>query len=80
MPIAWPYAPFTTMPLLMRLVISLAVIWSMAWKGIALWRAGRNRNLVWFIVMFIVNTLGILEIIYIFAFSQKKKEAQPSFQ
>ena len=66
------------MPPLMRLVILLAVIWSMVWKGIALWRAGRNGNLVWFIVMFIVNTLGILEIIYIFGFSQKKKEAQPS--
>jgi len=28
---------------------------------------------VWFIVLFIFNTLGILEIIYIFAFSRKKQ-------
>ncbi len=55
------------------LVIILAVVWSMAWKGIALWGAGRNAHLVWFIVLFIVNTLGILEIIYIFAFSRKKE-------
>jgi methionyl-tRNA synthetase len=52
--------------------MSLAVVWSMAWKGVALWRAGRNAHLGWFIVLFIVNTLGILEIIYIFAFSRKK--------
>lgn len=55
------------------LVISLAVVWSMAWKGVALWRAGRNAHLVWFIVLFIFNTLGILPIIYIFAFSRRKE-------
>ena len=55
------------------LFISLAVVWSMAWKGVALWRAGRNAHMVWFIVMFIFNTLGILPIIYIFAFSRKKE-------
>ncbi|MFC1937860.1 DUF5652 family protein [Chloroflexota bacterium] len=54
------------------LLISLAVVWSMAWKGIALWQASRNSHLVWYIVMFIINTLGILEIIYIFAFSRKR--------
>jgi len=56
----------------MWLVTSLAVVWSLAWKGIALWRAARNSHLVWFIVLLIVNTLAILKIIYIFAFSQKK--------
>jgi len=47
-------------------------VWSMAWKGVALWRAGRNAHLGWFIALFIINTLGILPIIYIFAFSRKK--------
>lgn len=50
----------------------LAIAWSSVWKGIALWRAGRNSNLVWFIVLLVVNTLGILEIVYIFGFSKKK--------
>ena len=54
------------------LFISLAVVWEMAWKGVALWRAGRNAHLVWFVCLFIFNTLGILPIIYIFAFSKKK--------
>ena len=53
--------------------MSLAVAWELAWKGVALWRAGRNAHLVWFIVMFIFNTLGILPIIYIFAFSRRKE-------
>ena len=51
--------------------LPLLVAWEMAWKGVALWRAGRNHQLVWFICLFIFNTAGILPIIYIFAFSKK---------
>jgi hypothetical protein len=42
------------------------------WKGVALWRAARNKQLAWFICLLIFNTLAILEIIYIFGFSKKK--------
>ena len=60
--------PFFPNLALMWLAVSLGVVWSLVWKGIALWHAGRNAHLGWFITLFIVNTLGILEIIYIFAF------------
>jgi hypothetical protein len=54
------------------LAIILLVIWSLAWKGVALWRAAGNKKLAWYICMLIFNTAGILEIIYIFGFSKKK--------
>ena len=57
-------------------LIVLGAVWSSAWKGIALWRAARNNHLGWYIALLIVNTLGILEIIYIFAVS-KSKAATP---
>jgi hypothetical protein len=41
------------------------IIWSMVWKGLALWTAGTRKEKVWFIVLFLVNTVGILEIIYL---------------
>jgi len=47
----------------------ILMLWSFVWKGWALWRAARNESLTWYIVLLIVNTLGILEIIYIFGFS-----------
>lgn len=50
----------------------LALVWSMVWKGIALWKAGRNGQLGWYIAMFVVNTAGILEIVYIFVFGRKR--------
>jgi len=59
--------------ILFSLVIPVLIIWEMVWKGIALWRAGRNQDLAWFICLFIFNTLGILPIIYIFGFSKKKE-------
>ena len=52
------------------LIIALAVLWSLVWKGVALWQAGKNSHLGWFIALYIVNTLGILEIIYLIAYNR----------
>jgi hypothetical protein len=60
-------------PWLIPLLIVL-IAWDLAWRGVALWRAGRNAHLAWFICLFIFNTVGILPIIYIFAFSEKRKK------
>ncbi len=59
-------------PLLYPILI-IGILWSAVWKGIALWKCGRNNQLAWFIVLLIVNTFGILEIIYLLSF-QKKQE------
>lgn len=45
--------------------IALAVIWELVWKGLALWRAGKNEDMAWFIVILLVNSLGIIPIIYL---------------
>lgn len=50
------------------------VIWTIPWKGVALWRSARNGQKVWFVLLLILNTLAILEIIYIFIFSKKKTD------
>ena len=55
-------------------LIYVVGIWSIIWKGIALWRAGRNNQMAWFIVMLIFNTVGILEIVYLFFFSKPKNK------
>lgn len=55
------------------LVLILLMTWSIIWKGFALWKAARAGSKVWFIIILIVNTFGILEIIYIFAVKPKMK-------
>ncbi|MEK7542710.1 MAG: DUF5652 family protein [Patescibacteria group bacterium] len=42
------------------------VVWSLIWKGIALWKAVKNDSKPWFVALLIVNTVGLLEILYIF--------------
>ena len=53
-------------------VIIPLMIWSTIWKGRALWEAGTRKEKKWFICIFVVNTLGILEIIYLFTRKDKK--------
>lgn len=42
------------------------IIWSMVWKGVALWKAARNSDKTWFVAFMLVNTVGLLEIAYIY--------------
>lgn len=58
-------------------LIIIAAIWSSVWKGFALYRAGKVQDPVWFVVLFLVNTLGILEILYLFVFSKRTSRTQP---
>ena len=51
--------------------ILIAAVWSLYWKGMALWHAARHAEKVWFVVFLVVNTLGILEILYLYVFSKK---------
>jgi len=55
-------------------LIVVLIIWSAIWKGIALWKSGRNKQLAWYVVMFILNTAGILEIVYLLFFQKKSKK------
>ena len=53
-------------------IVLLAILWSLLWKGLALWRSAKRGDMWWFIAFLILNTLGILEIIYLFVVSGAK--------
>jgi len=57
-------------------VLIILAIWDLIWKGIALWKCGRNNQLAWFVCILILNTVGILPIIYLLFF-QKKQGQMP---
>lgn len=40
-------------------------------KAIALWIAARKGSKIWFILLLILNTVGILPLFYIFYFSKQ---------
>lgn len=54
--------------------VIVILIWSILWKGIALWKSANYKQRNWFIAILIVNTMGILEIAYLFKFAKQKME------
>ncbi len=59
-------------PNLQNALIYFLYVWSLIWKGIALWRAAHYKQRNWFVVMLVVNTVGLLEILYLLRFSKKR--------
>ena len=47
-------------------LIVAAIVWTLIWKGLALWRSAELRQRWWFVALLVINTLGILEIVYLF--------------
>ena len=57
------------------IVISLLLVillWGLFWKGLGLWHSARQGNYRWFVAILIINSLGILELIYLFAILKLK--------
>lgn len=65
------------------LALLLLSAWALAWKGVALWKASQKGKKAWFVLLLILNTFGVVEILYIFwlsKYSGGKKEEQISTQ
>jgi hypothetical protein len=59
------------------LVLFLLILWSIFWKGLALWKAAHEGSRIWFVVLLVVNTAGILEILYLYVFSKRSAALKP---
>ncbi len=57
-------------------LVWLLLLWVLPWKGVALWKAAQNSHKKWFVAILVVNTVALLEIVYIFFFSKKKQQAE----
>ena len=71
---------FMGMSVVTAVFVLLIAVWSIVWKGFALWIAAKEDKKWWFIPLLIFNTAGILEIIYIFAFSHAGKKYLRGFK
>lgn len=64
------YGPAGKFPILILWVFA---VWSLFWKGLSLWKSARNKQKYWFVALLILNTAGILDIVYIAFFQRKRK-------
>jgi len=61
-----------SLPLWASIVIISLVFVELFFKGIALWKSARFGQKYWFVALLLVNSLGILPIIYLLLFSRKR--------
>lgn len=60
------------LPPLVILSMVFIGIWTIIWQGIALWHSAQNQQKNWFMALLILNTLGLLPIIYLLWFKPKE--------
>ena len=48
----------------------ILVVWTLYWKYQSLWYAAKHDHKWWFIALLVINTAGILEILYLYVFSK----------
>ena len=60
------------LPLFLAPFILVFIVWSLVWQGLGMWHAARRGEWLWFVVFLLIHTLGILEIIYLFAVAKLK--------
>lgn len=53
--------------------VAFLVVWDLVWKASGMWYALKNNQRNWFIAIFVLNTVGILPIVYLKFFQKKAK-------
>ncbi len=55
-------------------VMIVLAIWTIFWKGLSTWHAADRKDGIWFIILLIFNTAGILDMIYLFSIAKVKSD------
>lgn len=63
------------LPMWSYIIIIPLAVWSLFWKAMALWHAAKHGSKFWFVFLFLVNTVGILDIIYLIIIGKLKAGA-----
>ena len=69
------FALYQQPPLFVGLLL-LVSVWTLIWKGMALWKAVGRKEKRWFVVLLVLNTAGILPIIYLLMKIDKKDNSK----
>ena len=54
-------------------IVWTITIWTLFWKGYAVWIAVKNSQKRWFVALLLINTCGLLEIFYLLKIAKKRK-------
>lgn len=46
------------------------IIWETVWKAYALWKSAQAKHKYWFVALILINSIGILPIVYLVFFNK----------
>jgi len=58
----------------LQALLAFIILWDAVWKLAGMWKAGRNNQLWWFVFIGVLNTAGILPVLYLGFFQKKVAE------
>lgn len=59
-----------------NILIFVLIAWEAFWKAIALWKAAKKGDLLWFIAIFFINLFAILPLFYLWKTKQLEETIQ----
>ncbi|MBU2562225.1 MAG: hypothetical protein KKF68_01020 [Nanoarchaeota archaeon] len=62
------------------IILIIILLWELVWKLIGMWKAAKKGSVAWFIVLAVLNTVGILSILYVYVFSEMKRSPKRKSQ
>jgi len=68
---------FYQQPFYFLFLLILLSVWELVWKGFGLWYSAQYKQKGWFMVMLLLNTAGLLPIVYLIWFKPKQKRELP---
>jgi len=57
-------------------IFYLLSAWALFWKGLVLWKSSQRKQKYWFIAVLLINSIGVLEIIYLIIHYLKEKKSK----
>jgi len=45
----------------------ILLLWGLVWELFAMWKAAKKRHIAWFIILFVVQLIGYLHILFLIA-------------
>ena len=68
---------FYQQPFYFLFLLVLLSLWELVWKGFGLWHSAQNKQRGWYVAILLLNTAGLLPIIYLLWFKPKQKREMP---
>ena len=68
---------FYQQPATFLMMLILLSVWELVWKGFGLWHSAQSKQKGWYIAILLLNTAGLLPIIYLLWFKPKHKRETP---